>query len=1165
MIKKERQNILIIGLTLFALVLIAFLLILTINLFFLKPTPQGLLGSLRSGTLFQAFAGEQYDIAITNVQATTPTGLSKGDFVSINITLTNQGLYEDTFETLFSEYLLGTINRQTITLIPGETQTLSYNFTANFGKRTYSFFAASLNDENLTNNLFNYKTSIQATQDVKGELQITPENQGNYIQTISNLIINITNPGTNTANNINYTLFITNSDDPTKPQTISEIIPTINPGQEIIIQPTLTLETNKDYLAILILNYTEDEYLANNAHTKELFVRTSGPDIDLMLSNYQGLVENNYMFMGESKDISLTIKNKGNQPSGQITLSVYDYDPECIANEDFENSSCIKGLITQETLESIPEYSLSNYQFTYYGAQEGVYTLKAEAIPTQQDTTSRNNYEFIPVTVKQTGTDLGVYITPEQEYKEFIVNETNNLTVRIANLGNVKATNIKAELYINNCTYNQTLGYTTCKYQLISQNTLSELASKKYAPLDIPFRINNTGYASFKVNVTSDEEDVDFSTNRDYISLQILSKDYSYSIDVLETSDFYESNHIAHGTLAFPIVGKNHTLFIVINNYGRTINKVDLSFYINYTTGVETLIATNQTEKIIYNLPGYSSFTWVPGAPGTYPIRIHAVVEENDQFVEEEYLGFITIFLSRNLTINITNHTSSPVKRYVKSTLFLDRPKDVFGRASNEYYINGEKSLEIADLGIMEFQLIDYYNHNYAAAYNFSVRYTTGMEGLTGNLSITSEKYDKITDEGREFYYVFANKIQSPHNDQYVSDYSIIINNETLAKSGIDDLLGEHAIYYCTNFNFTKPGCNQEWNYMHHTYAQDINLTDIYPPEIIGYISEDYYITPMKEITSSSQTIDDVEAIAISKSEGFDGITTDLKYISVPYDGMLSNLILEKRFYGRIRFLELINVTRIRENNGLLDYYVTIQNKKIGIDTTKLPELNKKAELTFRGINMENPTVLKDGSTCPTSICSGLEYNSTTQTLTLNVNSFSEYTVVNVPLCGNDICDNSEDCSSCPTDCGECEEEDEGDSTTTTGTNSGNTGTTTVKKTTCIPNWTCTWSECDDEMQIRTCVDNNYCNTTLGKPSNKTRICLSEETCTDADGDGYGVGEACLGPDIDETDSSIWEEETPKDNTELIIYAIAIAVIIIILVITIVVILILIKNKKKYK
>ena len=92
------------------------------------------------------------------------------------------------------------------------------------------------------------------------------------------------------------------------------------------------------------------------------------------------------------------------------------------------------------------------------------------------------------------------------------------------------------------------------------------------------------------------------------------------------------------------------------------------------------------------------------------------------------------------------------------------------------------------------------------------------------------------------------------------------------------------------------------------------------------------------------------------------------------------------------------------------------------------------------------------------------------------------------PFCGDGSCNGAETCSSCSADCGSCG-----------GGGGGGTPTTT----TCEANWTCTdWTACTNNYQIRTCVDSNNCETTVGKPIEKKYCglrgqCVVEWECTD--------------------------------------------------------------------
>ena len=74
-------------------------------------------------------------------------------------------------------------------------------------------------------------------------------------------------------------------------------------------------------------------------------------------------------------------------------------------------------------------------------------------------------------------------------------------------------------------------------------------------------------------------------------------------------------------------------------------------------------------------------------------------------------------------------------------------------------------------------------------------------------------------------------------------------------------------------------------------------------------------------------------------------------------------------------------------------------------------------------------------------------------------NLYSQYQPQN-NTCGDGTCNGSENCFSCPDDCGVC-------------------------TLTCTPSWSCTsWSACSTgNTQTRTCTDSNNCNTTASKPA----------------------------------------------------------------------------------
>ena len=131
--------------------------------------------------------------------------------------------------------------------------------------------------------------------------------------------------------------------------------------------------------------------------------------------------------------------------------------------------------------------------------------------------------------------------------------------------------------------------------------------------------------------------------------------------------------------------------------------------------------------------------------------------------------------------------------------------------------------------------------------------------------------------------------------------------------------------------------------------------------------------------------------------------------------------------------------------------------------------------------------------------------------------------------CGNGNCDSGE-CDTCSQDC------DFNDCCNDGVCNNGETFQTCSNDCSCTESWTCTeWGSCSNEIQTRTCTDENYCGTENDKPS-ETQNCgignnecdnwQSEHpewiTCEDWDSDTPPSGwPECAG--------ASWNGWTPKD------------------------------------
>jgi hypothetical protein len=230
----------------------------------------------------------------------------------------------------------------------------------------------------------------------------------------------------------------------------------------------------------------------------------------------------------------------------------------------------------------------------------------------------------------------------------------------------------------------------------------------------------------------------------------------------------------------------------------------------------------------------------------------------------------------------------------------------------------------------------------------------------------------------------------------------------------------------------------------------------------------------------------------------FTGESTNLSLVA---GDMAANLVLETP-YGKIQFIGDVNVSRIKNNLALLESSVTIVHMRIEVNTTILPELeNIPAIITFKNVSLRNPQILHNSASCPSNKCSSMSYNSTARTLTVNIIGFSEFEVVEGPYCGDGSCRSEETCSNCVADCGLCPSIRGG----------GSTGI-------CVPKWNCTWGPCFNGQQRYVCAKTNACALNTGKPAEQTKVCLVESNCIDQDGDGYGVGPDCLGPDVNDND-----------------------------------------------
>lgn len=129
------------------------------------------------------------------------------------------------------------------------------------------------------------------------------------------------------------------------------------------------------------------------------------------------------------------------------------------------------------------------------------------------------------------------------------------------------------------------------------------------------------------------------------------------------------------------------------------------------------------------------------------------------------------------------------------------------------------------------------------------------------------------------------------------------------------------------------------------------------------------------------------------------GDSTDFLNYSLLDLNSLQNVTFEIPSYGKIYFYNSTNVTDINSSNmNVIDFdsNIEISQNSIYLNSTYLKNLNKKAELTLRGLSFTNPRILKDGALCSVSICRIESYQS--GVLIFNVTEFSTYSAEETPV-----------------------------------------------------------------------------------------------------------------------------------------------------------------------
>jgi hypothetical protein len=128
----------------------------------------------------------------------------------------------------------------------------------------------------------------------------------------------------------------------------------------------------------------------------------------------------------------------------------------------------------------------------------------------------------------------------------------------------------------------------------------------------------------------------------------------------------------------------------------------------------------------------------------------------------------------------------------------------------------------------------------------------------------------------------------------------------------------------------------------------------------------------------------------------FNGNTTLFLYFNDSQLTQMTDVTIEHIPYGRIMWQGPVNLTMDAIGSYIdLDAAVFINNNLVGVDPTRMTSLDTFATITIYGLSLTNPRILRDGSPCPSSICTFVAY--TGGNLTFHVTGFSNYSVEETP------------------------------------------------------------------------------------------------------------------------------------------------------------------------
>jgi hypothetical protein len=771
------------------------------------------------------------------------------------------------------------------------------------------------------------------------------------------------------------------------------------------------------YTFVAIVNATNEIWPEDNIRDFHFDSRNRGADL-------QGWLNYDRLIVGMPSNLTVQISNRGIELPLDSTASIYYHEGWCYASEESDNPCTNLSLIGTKPIgaESLPGYnSQLIFEFTPIKAKTYVFVLMLNA---SNEIYPKDNVAFYSYDARYPGPDVTLWT---EFFGNVIIGEENPITVTVFNRGTENAENIDVSLY--DYIYESPPKGGNEIAILRDSEIIDSLEPGATKQINLSYNPPQKGYNSIKINATL-MGDV-YADNTWFSGVYAHSRGVDLSIE---------------SVWGWLIKGIPSTIEVWIANYGMDIpENMLLKLY------VDNLLVEEEPldfEEGVNN--DYVAFNYTPSSSGEKQIR--AVLDapgDIDSSNNELNLSFISYDLT-NITLRVTDNAGDFVQRYVfaysyglwtftklnQSTLILP-------------VITGQDAKT-------EFALL--YSPGTYEDYEEPESLIKANKSLIGHIcnakfsdfpgTVISEYYPNMTQDGREFYMVFANKASF---DCIGSQFFVMMNEESLNELGISAAnVSQYGGFYCENFDFTSKKCASSWI--------EEDLGGFREEKYTGFSYSSY-----NGLTSDETRV--VTAFAIGKSSA-----PSVREFTANSENpeILETLVLE-RAAGSLEILENLDMTRYGGDPERILNYIRIYPGRIVVNTDYLPEFkNISARLTFYNINMTSPKLLYNGQQCPSSLCTNINYDTESNILTVYVSGFSEFEVVE----GNVV------------------------------TRRGHTGTSTnrISQTLsgetitgeCIPEWTCGWTACLNGQQRVACTDLNACGVDTDKPQEQIRQCAVE-------------------------------------------------------------------------